>query len=979
MSEKKKTSFEQEILKLIGKLVGADVQDNYVDGPDPASFDEDEEPGLRYTVSGETIWIQKLEDGEPGNWPSQPISLRQFLWKHIHLKKVCTIYQQSYREWQEENDSVGYVIPTVSDDSGVSDSPPMSAREFAKTLLKAEQGGLSLLTAEYGKGKTSFCQWFRSYVSSQDEDNSGRIVGKGFLDGSIAFPFFFNLNQYRAGDFDEFIVNRLTEYGVHLDFSVFEMLCRKGYFCVILDAWDQMHSTPMIRQTFQDIVQFSRIWGERGSVLITCRRTFYLSQLNLKRDEVTDDSAIRKARLFTLHGFRKEQAKEYLEKMQQKNAAAFPPLADWFESAWDMNQALLSRPLNLHLVVKYYDALLEAHKDITTQRVESDTLFTVLLEKWKKSYRCAISSDIVLKRLVMLTLRSGLNRGTTLEAFKTEISHHAAAFTDSDWSSLIEELRKLDFVLLTDNHRDGIEGDIEFRLAAYQEFLWAHYALDELENQIRGQYCKKTDLVGSHLLTMEARAWAVKRLLIQPSECLKTQLTYLAYKKQEDTGFTGGNALTLLGDLTRRNSQSGEENVYESQLRNVKLDSRPLCGADLHGLNLNGLVFRGSDLTDANFSYASLENTNFENTKLHRTNWSEYGSFTKCVFLGRKNPEVVVAVTREGGVLTCNLKLNTQELISLSDEVIQDISADSTGVYTTVKDGQVLYLDRQGKLNNVFVTGDALQSISAEPSNGVYVTATDEGLFRINKRNMKRTAIVVTEDEDEDSDIVKLENPDNIQYCELQGIRYVALLTQRNTCLMLLQLMPGNRAFVYGVGTLTYRDLTFEDICFAGDRLVYKVKNRGLYFVHIKNFMNSLDNNALLRQENCLLPLKKSGAMVWAENLEKLFVLEAEQETINQILLLGVNGEKEIRKIDWFWGGKSYTTGPVHSLSVSSDGTLITIAGEVLAVFLWNQDEYELIRQPLESRYRCRGGDFRFSEGLSKKDEELLRHREAIL
>lgn len=963
-----------ETLELIARLVGSEVMDGCVEKTqtNPIGMKETYQFKVEIDESKkEVVSFRSVKNNKKGKWTPIEGGFRELLWNSLELEQVCEQYRESYQTWQKENNGVGYINPRVTDDAERAegehiDSPSLSAVIFADSFLEEKHGGVRLLTAEYGKGKTSFCRWFRSHVSRKTEaDGAAWFTDAG---AETAFPFFFDLNEFRAGDFDEFIANRLVEYKVNLDYDTFELLCRKGYFCVVLDAWDQMHSTPRKKQTFEDIARFSRMWEGKGSMLITCRRTFYLSQLNLKRNENVDDSVIRRARLFTLHGFGKEEAKQYLEAFRRDHAERLPALDGWFDETWERNKPLLSRPLNLHLVAKHFDAL-EDSVNLTTRKVESDALFSVLLEQWKASCAPAVSGDAALKQLVMLTLRSGLNRGCDLGDYQKQTKLEGEA-----WKALETELARLDFVKVTPKAADDGKGKIEFRLAAYQEFLWANYALVELNE---GRSCNASDLVGRYLLTKEARAWAVKRLLSSKTDCLSRQLSGLWMKNRAETGYAGGNALTLLGDLTR-GEQTELRQYYTSQLQSAKLDNRPLNGADLHGLNLNGMNFSSSDLTDADFSYASLEGTNFQWAKLYGTSWDEYGQLAKCAFLEGERAKVVLAATAGGGLLSYHLNDRQDELIALSDEVIQDISADSKGVYTAGGDGQVCYLDRKGTLKNAFITGDSLQSLAASASDQAYVAAKTDGLYRFDRGDMSSNKIQVI---DEDGEPVELENPRLIRYSRIDGVRYIALLTKKDTCLTLLELSGGNEAVRVGFGELRYQDLAFEDICFAGDRLVYKVKNRDVYSTELGSFFGKLSDNELLNDEKLLYALPEAAEIAWAGKAERLLVLCKGESKGEKLLSLSLNGDAEERELDWLWenGNYSIEQGEIKDFAAFSDGNTIAVAGNRLAVFSWKEDAYYLQREPVEAHLRCKGAQFRYSEDLDAEQAKTLRERGAVL
>lgn len=976
--QRKKELTQAEMLRVIAKLVGSTVNIPVVEEYIQDSFD-DSETINRYTVEGDIIYRQTVNElGHPlGNRKST--NFRKFLWNKLGLKRVSAQYEKSYRAWKKENGGVGYIPSRITADEesdwneGVSGDHSKRVTDLVNQFLSKDSKGLKLLTAEYGKGKTSFCQWFRSYVG--DESKNGNMA-KAFIEGERSFPFFFNLNDFRDGDFDVFLENRLQRYNVQLDYHTFELLCRKGIFCVVFDAWDQMHGAPISRQTFKDIEQFSPFWGDKGKILITCRRTFYLQQLKMERIKGVEKSSIHNSMLFTLHGFDKKGARQYLEESRQKSVGGLLELTKWFEGAWKVNEALLSRPLNLHLVAKYYEKLVKTF-DLTKTKLESDDLFAVLLESWKSNYRCPVSADIALKSLVVLTLRAGLNRGVDLELYKKEMKQLPnIALSDDDWYNLQEELRHLDFLMLYNNRPDNRTGNVEFRLAAYQEFLWANYVLEELE---KGYICDTSTLIGRYLLTPETRVWVVKRLLSKTSDCLTKQIIMLAYKQREETGCTGGNVLTLLGDLTRGDWTSKLVQYYVEQLRTIPLTDRPFCGADLHGLKLDQLGFARCDFSDANFSYASLEKTDFQYAKLHNTSWDEYGPMTKCAFLAGDRPEAVVAVTDTGGLLTYNLINRTPQIMPLSDSVIKDISADSRGVYTADKDGQVCYLSKDGMLRSIFVTSDALQSIATAEENKVYVAAEENGLYRFDRRTMNRKRIMIVGSKEEP---VSIDRPEHICFCVNNNQRYVAFLTNNNSSLMLLQLFDRNVAELMGVGILKGAGLSFGAVCFAGDKLVYQVKGKGVFSKEIQLFIGDLDSASLLDRSGLIMQLKESSQIAWAGTKGRLLVLDTGKNSGESIYVIDVNNpakKTQMRDLDWLFQGEYYKPKHISDFDTSADGSYLAVAGERLAVFHWDGYVYQLEREPLESKLKCAGANFYKSEGLTSKQVEKLQDRGAII
>ena len=658
--------------------------DEYINKPFGGSKDI-----WRYTVDGDKVVVTNLIDHE-----SVCGSFKQFLWDRLRLDSVCDIYRQQYDRWMELNYGIPYVKTDIVRDS---DDGLESSHEFIRDIWKVnpgeKEGGLKLLMAEYGMGKSSFCQGVRLLAAKE--------IKEAFLNDDASFPFVFDLNEYRNSAFDEFVKNRLSEhYGVNIKFKTFEKLCRAGIFSVVLDAWDQMHDTPVMRQTRQDISQFSALWKNRGRVLITCRRSFYQKQLHMKKDELFDTEDVQAAKFYTLAGFNEESARDYFANANEiwKKDGRQPIDQDWVKRCWEINSELFGRPLNLKLLVKHFDAITAKYK-LTDERVETYQFLQIILARWQteNDIRSLSSGNDILKALVMLTLESGLNRSVSLDSFKRMIKKEIK--NDEHWECIKNVITKLDFVSISD------DGQIEFRLAAYQEFLWAHYVLAELEE---GGLCGSNKLLNRFMLPQEVRSWIARELSQKESNCLKAQLEMVKYKMKAEVGYSGSNAITLLRDLNN-------VDYYKKQLLELAEDLafRPFEEADLRGLNLTASNFEGTSFVGADLSYTRLDNAIFTSTNLSEVTWEEYGKLQKCAFL---NDSVVVG-TESGSLLTFSITDDTAEMQNLADETIRDVAADLAGVYTASQDGWISYI-KNGQLKHAYIVESGLQSIGTSGTEG---------------------------------------------------------------------------------------------------------------------------------------------------------------------------------------------------------------------------------------------------------------------
>lgn len=911
----------------------------------------------RYTVDGDKVVATNLTDKE-----SICGSFKQFLWDKLRLDSVCDIYKQQYDRWMELNYGIPYVETDIVRDS---DEGLESSHDFIRSIWNVnpgeKEGGLKLLMAEYGMGKSSFCQGVRLLAAKE--------IKKAFLTDNASFPFVFDLNEYRNSAFDEFVKNRLSDhYGVNVKFKTFETLCRAGIFSVVLDAWDQMHDTPVMRQTRQDISQFSALWKNKGRVLITCRRSFYQKQLHMKKDELFDTEDVQAAKFYTLAGFNERSAEDYFVKANVilENDGRQPIDQKWIKKCWEINSELFNRPLNLKLLVKHFDCITTKYK-LTDERVETYQFLQIILLRWKKEnyIHSFPSGKDILKALVMLTLESGLNRSVSIDSFKRMIKKEIKS--DDHWEHIKSVITELDFVSI------GDDGQIEFRLAAYQEFLWAHYVLAELEEK---RLCGIDKLLNRFMLPQEVRSWIARELSQKESDCLGTQLKLVKYKIKAEVGYSGSNAITLLRDLN-------SIDYYKNQFSELAKDLcfRPLDEADLRGMNLTDARFEGSSFVGADLSYTKLDGAVFSGANLSDVTWEEYGRLQKCAFL---NDSVVVG-TESGSLLTFSIADDKAEMQNLAGEAIMDVAADLAGVYTASQDGWISYI-KNGQLKHAYIVGSGLQSIGTSGTEGsVYVGANREGLYRCNWNSGGYRKIHVT---DEGEPVEKFDVAD-IHYftreiSEYESESLVAYISDNSKSLVLVQIQGKENGIVEGKCMLRGNNLKFEDICFADGFLVYSVTGKGVYHMPVDEMDGKIEQDDLLRDRRCLYQCANPVELAWVKAKHILMIIEKSTALLEMVNYISLDKEKRDKKIDieWICNSKNHTVrgDQVEGFCVSNDGKYLALSGEKLAVLeLVDYEYYQMIREPIEARISCIGAEFIGCTGLTENSHKLfLKERGAV-
>lgn len=954
---------KEEMLKILAELLAMEVEaepiineeEGFVEVSMPEPL-EDRITYYRYQIQDdEQIMVQKLEDGSVIGTKTK--TFREIVWRSYRLGRVCARYKDQYQAWKKENNDIPYIETKINDDA---DGRPQRSFEFIENfweedLRKENEGNrnLRLLLAEYGLGKSSYCQGIRFHVAE--------VIKEPFLKGKAAFPFVFDLNRFRSGDFDKFIESELFgSYKVPLVYGVFEKLCQNGIFMVVLDAWDQMRSARQVPQVKQDLNQMQSLWEHRGRALITCRRSFYQQQLKIK------GNLSQNIRLYKLNGFDQQSVIDYLEyknqELQQKGEQALIfEVKSWVADRWNMNKDIFEKPLNLRLLVQHFNAI-NRETDFQNEKVDTYKFLEIVFDEWKETNN--ITEDKFLKELISQTLYSGLNRSISLSQYKKAIG-------EEHQKLVLQTLKDFDFIKIDDR-----EDRIEFYLAAYQEYIWANFALQELEADPACE--SSTALIRDYLLIREVREWICTILKEKESDCLKQQLQYVKYKRHSEVGYCGSNALTLLCDLNQMP-------YYKEQLNELKADlwRRPLKGTDFRGMDLSGADLHGSDLEGADFSYTKLEGANFRGADLAQTLWGEHGEMKKCAFLNQKNALCVVAGTHNGGVLTYRIQDKMQDVVNLQDDVINDLAGDRGGVYTASSDGWVGYIDNNGDLKNVYIERSGLQSIAhTNNANCVYVGAENQEIYRFNWNTGGRHRIEVDGSSGNGEDRIS----DIHYYANRVGEDYVAYTLQDKHVLELVKLTGMTRGEVVGTGILHTKGLRFDEICFADEMLIYSVIGKGIFGMEVAEMIDEIPERELLIDRQSILPLPEANAFFldWASRNQKLMVA-AENSNSSQYDVYALDfGSSERRgqpiEIDWIFGNKNYqpNSDQIKGFSVSEDGEFMAFSGMSLSVFQKSGPYYALTGAPIKTKISCKDTDFTGHVGLSSIQVEFLKKRGAI-
>jgi len=955
-TEKKKPT-DAEINKLLWWIIDPiraeefEEQGNYLEDIEEPAFDDNSDRKI-YTVQNGSIVVKSCR-GKQEHVENK--SLRELLWIKLKLQNVQKSYKKIYDKWQKENGDVPYIQTLVIGETDEDTRTTRKTDKYIEAFCSTEKSGLRLLMAEYGMGKSSFCCELRNWASRQEVKDA--FCGEN----RMAFPLVFDLNDYRNGELREFIENRLvSQYHTEIDYGVFVQLCQMGVFYVVLDAWDQMHHIPTAKIYNQntnvpreDFDQFSEMWKGDGKVLVTCRRSYYQQQLHSKNSAIFRTESIK---LYSLNGFGEKDILAYLRTTMSDIDK------DWVKSCWNKNRELFERPLNIKLLTKHFSAITKSFT-LDKDKVETYHFLDCVLNDWKSGIY-SFDVDAALKLLVSHSLLSGPNRSFRKSEYVGDLEK---AGLNPD--TVMTALRTLDFIDISTRAYVDL---MEFKLAAYQEFLWARYALAELDEP---ENCGDDTLLNKYLLNREVRAWIVSRLHTKYTDKLEKRLNAVKYKKHQDAGYSGSNALTLLRDLSW-------EDAYRDKIKEIikNLNFLPLREADLRGMDLTGANFENSDLEGADLSYTTLDYVNFRYANLRGMTMEEYGRLSKCAFFEwEEGPVVACGTESSGGILTFNIRTRSAETYDAYKDIISGITADSAGVYTAWKDGWTSYLGRKKQLKNAYISSGGLESISlGSTSKKIYVGTSADGLVQYDwKRGISRQ-IVIKNNSDEENAF----GAENVHYGEIDGEQYVAYIQDRKHKLVILKLddevkrdVGANNEIIYAeiFSTCVLSHLLFGDICFAGNNIVYCVSGRGVYRKKIESVKGNIDEINMIGPNDRVFVSESPVELGWAKD-NKVLYLACQDSNKNQAVyrcgydwLNDTSTKIEPEKIELDWHYKDgddieidSNMGSYYSFCVSNDERYLIFGGDRLAILEYSHDDllYQLTTKPIMATIKNSGVDY---------------------
>ena len=604
--------------------------------------------------------VMKPEGGEEETRRSIPDMIATL----CNFKRMRSHHEREYKRWEElEGDGLPYIEPmaAISGDRKTVNLHEYMLGVLANKSEKKYDGRITFLQGEYGQGKTSFCRHFAH--------KAGEVAGSPFV-------FVFYLSENRLSSVTEVIENQLsTEYKLPMKYNVFAELCKEGYFCAILDAYDQLYAKDNEDILKSDFIRIQYMSEGKGRVLITARSSYYQNKFRAMLN--ADD--MQKPEIVYLDGFNIDLARKYVAE-RNKTMSVMPKI----EKDWPRLEKILGKPLHLRLFMKYYERI-DDWKNMT-----SYDLLDAGYEAWvedRKDSKDDIESAI--KALVHIAVSSGRNRKADKDVWRGDTNK---VFSSPSFERACDLLAGFSYVKIS-------AGELFFPIPAYLEHFWARFVFKEIQNYIETMSKIDNSFIRNHKLNQETQDTLYGRLRSNPEMALGLKELILCTRNSHKGGryaFLGGNSLSLLCRLYT----VGRYQKVLDELKSSKDSFRllDLTGADLRHMDFSDCDFSYSVLNKADLSFTQLREAKFNSVELEEITCSEHGSITACAFTDT-DPLKVVAGTETGALLTYDWAGDFKIIANAHADAINDICVMEQRVFTASTDKKIACFDVRNRID----------------------------------------------------------------------------------------------------------------------------------------------------------------------------------------------------------------------------------------------------------------------------------------
>lgn len=465
--------------------------------------------------------------------------------------------------------------------------------KYVEKWLKEEKYPILAILGDSGTGKTT-------YVTNLIKQFAGQYL----KDNNSYLPVLIELKNFtKVWNLEDLIKNDNIMYGLSID--DFKQKFRNGKILFIFDGFDELPNGTI--EKFNEV--YSRV-SDRHKIIITSRTHYFKYKIDEKpslNPESIDFTGISlkddyKVKVVYINFFTKDDIKKYLEKNFGESWVAQYETINRIYNLSDLSK----RPILLNLIVQTLSDF-----SLTTDDITQSKLYDTYINKWmNREKRKDVDPkyvSIVMEELAFKLFTENKSVITIDELYEIIDRKFRADIRKRkvDIDEINKKIRTASFI-----YRD-LEDNFMFMHKSFMEFFIAKKLSHEINKGIIDH-----NSFGKIIITPEIINFM--KDMINNKSLLLSIIEHTRGKTENETGFLGGNAITLLKHLNQdfemsnfslmvlsgadlSNCDLSDTCFRKTVMERVKLSSSTLKFADFSEADLNGANLIGSSLEGANF------------------------------------------------------------------------------------------------------------------------------------------------------------------------------------------------------------------------------------------------------------------------------------------------------------------------------------------------------------------------------------------
>lgn len=466
---------------------------------------------------------------------------------------------------------------------------------YVKKWLEDEKYPVLAILGDFGTGKTTYVYNLVKRFAAQYIDNNDSYL-----------PVLIRLKDFTKDCKKvEDLLN--IDYTLNiLSINEFRKKLDSGKILFIFDGFDELPN-----DTIGIFKKVNSQASKRNKIVITSRTHYFEYKKEEKRSlhpKSTDFTGILldddyKVRIVYINLFTEDDIRKYLEK---KFGNSWEAKYEIINKTYNLRD-LSSRPILLDLITRTLPELSLTTEDITLSKIYDKYINGCMDREKDKEKWNDVDPKYVYVLMEELSFKMFCENKTviTLGELKKIIYQKFSDDIIKIWiniKDLEEKIRTASFI-----YRDS-DDNFMFMHKSFMEFFIAKKISEEINKGIINR-----NSLGKMVITQEIINF-IKELIKNKSNLLNI-IEYTRGKTEDETGFLGGNAITLLKYLNH-------------DFRKNDFSSTVLSGADLSNCNLSNTCFRNSLMKNVKLSDSILKFTDFTEANLVGTILDTTSKFT---------------------------------------------------------------------------------------------------------------------------------------------------------------------------------------------------------------------------------------------------------------------------------------------------------------------------------------------------------------